>query len=76
MTDAISALGLQEGLHRLGQLDIEIKSGQAYIAKTDTLCGSIAAMSECVKFFKKATGNFIFHQLDSHNSNLLSYCYN
>ncbi|XP_057335988.1 N-acetylglucosamine-6-phosphate deacetylase isoform X2 [Microplitis mediator] len=65
VTDAISALGLQEGLHRLGQLDIEIKSGQAYIAKTDTLCGSIAAMSECVKFFKKATGCSIVEALEA-----------
>ncbi|XP_074108969.1 N-acetylglucosamine-6-phosphate deacetylase isoform X2 [Cotesia typhae] len=56
VTDAISALGLQEGVHRLGQLNIEIKSNQAYIANTNTLCGSIAPMTECVKFFKEATG--------------------
>ncbi|KAG8035210.1 hypothetical protein G9C98_001700 [Cotesia typhae] len=45
VTDAISALGLQEGVHRLGQLNIEIKSNQAYIANTNTLCGSCSTVN-------------------------------
>lgn len=57
VTDAISALGLKEGVHQLGQLDIEIRKGHAYIAGTNTLCGSMADMSECVRIFKEATGN-------------------
>lgn len=56
VTDAISALGLEEGIHQLGQLAIQVRAGRAYIAGTDTLCGSIAEMSECVRFFKEATG--------------------
>lgn len=56
VTDAISALGLEEGIHQLGQLEIEIRNGSAYIAGTDTLCGSIAEMSKCVRHFKEATG--------------------
>ncbi|XP_012280038.1 N-acetylglucosamine-6-phosphate deacetylase [Orussus abietinus] len=56
VTDAISALGLEEGLHRLGQLDIEVNAGRAYIAGTNTLCGSTADMSRSVRFFKEATG--------------------
>lgn len=56
MTDAISALGLQEGVHRIGQLSIEIRNSRAYIAGTDTLCGSIADMAQCVRFFREATG--------------------
>ncbi|XP_011298075.1 putative N-acetylglucosamine-6-phosphate deacetylase [Fopius arisanus] len=56
VTDAISALGLPEGLHMLGQQDIEVRAGRAYIAKTNTLCGSTTDMSECVRFFKQATG--------------------
>lgn len=56
MTDAISAMGLEEGVHQLGQLTIEVRSGRAYIAGTDTLCGSIAKMSQCVRFFKEAAG--------------------
>lgn len=30
--------------------------GKAYIAGTDTLCGSVAEMSKCVRFLKNATG--------------------
>ena len=56
MTDAISALGLKEGIYQLGQLEIEVRNGRAYIAGTETLCGSIANMSACVRFFKEATG--------------------
>lgn len=56
VTDAISALGLQDGVHQLGQLSIEVRNNRAYIAGTDTLCGSIANMAECVRFFRKATG--------------------
>lgn len=60
MTDAISALGLEEGMHQLGQFKIEIRMGSAYIAGTDTLCGSTAEMSKCVRHFKEATGNLSF----------------
>lgn len=56
VTDAISALGLEEGIHQLGQFKIEIRKGCAYIAGTDTLCGSITEMSKCVRYFKDATG--------------------
>lgn len=51
-------MGLKEGVHQLGQLDIEIRKGRAYIAGTNTLCGSMAEMSKCVRIFKEATGNY------------------
>jgi N-acetylglucosamine-6-phosphate deacetylase len=54
VTDAISALGLEEGTHQLGQLAIEVKGGRALVAGTETLCGSIANMNQCIQFFKKA----------------------
>lgn len=56
VTDAVSALGLDEGNHTIGQKCVEIKNSCAYIAGTETLCGSIATMNFSVKFFKKATG--------------------
>lgn len=56
VSDAISALGLKEGQHNIGQMKVEIRDGQAYIAETNTLCGSVASMIECVKFLIKATG--------------------
>lgn len=59
VTDAISATGLNQGQHKIGQLDIEIRNDKAFIAGTNTLCGSIATMSECVRNFMKVTGNFV-----------------
>lgn len=56
VTDAISALGLEEGIHYIGQLAIKVFNKMAFIDSTDTLCGSIAPMDECIRIFKKATG--------------------
>ncbi|XP_075156354.1 N-acetylglucosamine-6-phosphate deacetylase [Haematobia irritans] len=55
VTDAISALGLEEGIHHIGQLKLEVKESKAFVAGTDTLCGSIASMDECVRIFRSAT---------------------
>lgn len=55
VTDAISAMGLQEGTHNIGQFLIDIKNGRACIAGTETLCGSIATMNECVQKFHRET---------------------
>ncbi|KAH0944689.1 hypothetical protein HN011_005378 [Eciton burchellii] len=65
VTDAISALGLEEGIHKFGQFEIEIQGDSAYIAGTDTLCGSIADMSKCVKNFKEATRCTIAEALET-----------
>lgn len=65
VTDALSALGLEEGVHQLGQLKIEIRSGRAYIAGTDTLCGSTAEMTKCVRHFKEVTGCSIVEALEA-----------
>nr|XP_018911598.1 PREDICTED: N-acetylglucosamine-6-phosphate deacetylase [Bemisia tabaci] len=56
VTDAVSAMGLEEGEHHIGEKCIAIKGKEATIAGTNTLCGSIATMDECVRFFKEATG--------------------
>lgn len=55
VTDAISALGLEDGTHFVGQLAIDVRNGKAFIANTNTLCGSIAPMDECVRIFQKST---------------------
>ena len=54
VTDAIAALGLEEGTHQLGQLAIEVKGGRSLVAGTETLCGSIANMNQCIQFFMKS----------------------
>ncbi|XP_076179158.1 N-acetylglucosamine-6-phosphate deacetylase isoform X1 [Ptiloglossa arizonensis] len=65
VTDAISALGLEEGMHQLGQFQIEMRMGSAYIAGTNTLCGSTAEMSKCVRLFKEATGCSMVEALEA-----------
>lgn len=59
MTDAISAMGLEDGTHHIGQLAVEVRQNKAYVAGTNTLCGSIATMYECVQLFLKATGTIL-----------------
>lgn len=56
VTDALAAMGLPEGRYTLGQQDIEIHGAYAYVAGTNTLCGSIATMDMCVRHFKQASG--------------------
>lgn len=65
VTDAISAMGLEEGMHRIGQYSIEVREHKAYIAGTKTLCGSIATMDECVRIFKKETNCPIEYALEA-----------
>ncbi|XP_071487418.1 N-acetylglucosamine-6-phosphate deacetylase-like [Diadema antillarum] len=55
VTDAISAMGLHPGHHQLGSQPVEVTEKAAYIAGTNTLSGSIATMSSCVRFLKTAT---------------------
>ncbi|XP_055685633.1 N-acetylglucosamine-6-phosphate deacetylase [Lutzomyia longipalpis] len=56
VTDAISAMGLSEGTHHIGQMSVDVSGGRAYVAGTKTLCGSIAPMDECVRIFLESAG--------------------
>lgn len=56
VSDAISAAGLESGRHKIGVQEIEIKDNKAFIAGTETLCGSIAALDFCVKHLRQVTG--------------------
>lgn len=65
VTDAISALGLEEGIHHIGQFNLQVSDGKAFIAGTKTLCGSIAPLDECVRIFKKSTGCSTVYALEA-----------
>lgn len=56
ITDAIAALGLPPGEHKLGTMDMMIDDKVARIKGTDTLAGSISSMDKCVRHFKKGAG--------------------
>jgi len=56
VTDAMSALGLDPGVYSLGSQNVDVTDHCAYVAGTNTLCGSIVTMDKCVRHFKEATG--------------------
>ncbi|XP_063415163.1 N-acetylglucosamine-6-phosphate deacetylase-like isoform X1 [Mytilus trossulus] len=55
VTDAIPAMGLPIGKHHMGSQLVEIQDKKAFIAGTNTLCGSIATIPKCVQNLKKNT---------------------
>lgn len=56
VTDAISAMGLTTGVHHIGAQLVDVQNDRAVVAGTNTLCGSIARMDQCVRHFRKVTG--------------------
>lgn len=65
VTDAMSAMGLEAGVHFIGENKVEIFGKRAVIAGTSTLCGSIATMDSCVRFLQKSTGCSTVEALES-----------
>jgi len=55
VTDACSAMGLTEGIHHIGQQNIEVQGTKAVIQGTETLAGSVATMISCIHYFWKTT---------------------
>lgn len=64
ITDAIAALGLAPGLHKLGPMQVEIDHEKATLQGTNTLAGSIASMDVCIQRFKKMSGCTIVEALE------------
>jgi N-acetylglucosamine-6-phosphate deacetylase len=64
VTDSMAAMGLEDGVaHQLGNQRVEIvcdptnkRMRSAYLQGTQTLCGSVATMDDCVKNLMSATG--------------------
>lgn len=56
VTDAMSAMGLGDGIHALGNMSVSIKGDRATLAGTDTLAGSVVSMNTCVRRFQEFTG--------------------
>ena len=56
VTDAMSAMGLGDGTHALGDMTVCINGDRATLTGTDTLAGSVVSMDKCVRRFQKFTG--------------------
>ena len=53
VTDAISAMGLSDGVHSLGSMEVHKTGRRATVVGTDTLAGSVVSMIDCVKSLKQ-----------------------
>ncbi|GMI03141.1 hypothetical protein TrLO_g2501 [Triparma laevis f. longispina] len=56
VTDAMGAMGLQDGMHKLGEMEVEKVGTKVVIKGTDTLAGSVARLDDCLKNFLEFTG--------------------
>ncbi|RWS12244.1 putative N-acetylglucosamine-6-phosphate deacetylase-like protein [Dinothrombium tinctorium] len=75
VTDALSATGLPSGSKlKIGAQNVEVRENKAYIEGTQTLCGSMATMDECVRNLKKFTGCSVVEAIECatlHPANVL-----
>ena len=55
-SDANPALGLPPGFYRMGQRDIEVRAGTAFVRGTNILSGSIAPLDACLRQLVRDTG--------------------
>ena len=56
VSDAIAALGLPDGMHRLGGREVDVRVGRAQLAD-GTLAGSVAGLDACVRELARVTGS-------------------
>lgn len=65
VTDATAPMGLPPGIYPLGCQTVEVKNNRAVIAGTDLLCGSIATLDQCVRYFLQSTGCSLVEALEA-----------
>ena len=51
VTDAMGAMGLEDGRHALGTLSVEVTGNKAVLVGTHTLAGAVVTMDQCVRNF-------------------------
>lgn len=71
VTDSMSAMGLDEGIvHQLGSKRVQIvkdeatRTRSAYVEGTNTLCGAVATMDDCIRNLMRATGCSLVEALE------------
>ena len=49
ITDSMSATGLEDGKYKLGELDVNVKNGEARLASNNALAGSVLTMDRAFR---------------------------
>lgn len=55
----MAAMGLGDGHHYIGQMQVLVEGRRAQVVGTNTLAGSIATMDDCVRHFIKEAGGCV-----------------
>lgn len=55
ITDAMPAMGLGDGLHTLGDLQVRVNGDTAELTDSRTLAGAVVSLDECVRKFHQFT---------------------
>mmetsp|Transcript_9595 Transcript_9595/g.22405 ORF Transcript_9595/g.22405 Transcript_9595/m.22405 type:complete len:355 (+) Transcript_9595:915-1979(+) len=55
VTDAMAALGLDDGQHTLGNMKVDIRGDRATLPGTETLAGAVVGLDEIVRRFRRFT---------------------
>ncbi|KAK8376513.1 hypothetical protein O3P69_009865 [Scylla paramamosain] len=65
VTDAMAAMGLGEGHHHIGQMEVLVKGQKAQLVGTNTLAGAIVTMDSCVRHFIKEAGVTVVEAIEA-----------
>ena len=65
ITDAMGAMGLEDGLYRLGSEMVQVTNGHAYVSGTKKLAGSVLQMDQAVRNLRAMTGCSIVEAVEA-----------
>lgn len=65
VTDAMAAMGLGDGHHHIGQMEVLVEGQKAQLVGTNTLAGAIVTMDNCVRRFIKEAGATVVEAIEA-----------
>ncbi len=65
VSDAMSALGLNGGSYKLGDMDVTVVDGKATLKGTETLAGSIIGLDSAVRYLHQVVGCSVIEAIEA-----------